>query len=61
MLKIGVDIIVPLDELPPKGTDISDEDLELSVDKSMRWEERSLNEHLKDRKGYNVLSSPWWP
>ena len=54
--KIGADIIIPMDELPPKGTEISSEDLELSVDKSMRWEERSLNEHLKDRKGQAMFS-----
>ena len=54
--KIGADIIIPMDELPPIGTNISSEDLEVSVDKSMRWEERSLNEHLKQRRGQAMFS-----
>ena len=43
---IGADIIIPLDELPPYHIDrdvLSD-----SVDRSHRWEARSLQEHLKN-------------
>lgn len=43
---IGADIIIPLDELPPHH--IGREALEKSVERSHRWEVRSLNEHLKD-------------
>jgi queuine tRNA-ribosyltransferase len=46
---IGADIIIPLDELPPYHID---RDLLVeSVDRSHRWEARSLQEHLKDVKG----------
>ena len=44
----GADIIIPLDELPPYQTDRAK--LEESVDRSHRWEKRSLDEHLKDPK-----------
>mmetsp|Transcript_2893 Transcript_2893/g.6688 ORF Transcript_2893/g.6688 Transcript_2893/m.6688 type:complete len:500 (+) Transcript_2893:190-1689(+) len=44
--EIGADIIIPLDELPPYH--ISREKLEESLDRSHRWEVRSLKEHLKD-------------
>ena len=43
---IGADIIIPLDELPPYH--ISRERLSDSVDRSHRWEARSLKEHLKN-------------
>ena len=44
---IGADIIIiPLDELPPYHIDRSA--LVDSVDRSHRWEARSLNEHLKN-------------
>lgn len=43
---IGADIIIPLDELPPYHIDRSK--LVDSVDRSHRWEARSLKEHLKD-------------
>ena len=45
---LGADIIIPLDELPPYHIDrnvLSD-----SVDRTHRWEARSLIEHLKDVK-----------
>jgi len=45
---IGADIIIPLDELPPYHIDR--ELLVESVDRSHRWEARSLREHLKDVK-----------
>jgi queuine tRNA-ribosyltransferase len=43
---IGADIIIPLDELPPYHID--PDALVDSVDRSHRWEARSLKEHLKD-------------
>lgn len=44
----GADIIIPLDELPPYHID--PKVLEDSVDRTHRWEARSLNEHLKNVK-----------
>ena len=44
--KLGADIIIPLDELPPYH--ISRDALERSVYLSHRWEARSLREHLRD-------------
>lgn len=44
--KIGADIIIPLDELP--GYYVDREKLVESVDRTHRWEARSLQEHLKD-------------
>lgn len=44
----GADIIIPLDELPPYHID--PKVLEDSVDRTHRWEARSLNEHLKNIK-----------
>jgi queuine tRNA-ribosyltransferase len=46
--QIGADIIVPLDELPGYYTDR--ERLVESVERTHRWEARSLKEHLKDVK-----------
>jgi queuine tRNA-ribosyltransferase len=43
---IGADIIIPLDELPPYHIDRNV--LVESVDRSHRWEARSLLEHLSD-------------
>ncbi|KAL3784004.1 hypothetical protein ACHAWO_000376 [Cyclotella atomus] len=45
---IGADIIIPLDELPPHHIDR--ETLEKSIERSHRWEVRSLREHLKDSR-----------
>lgn len=45
----GADIIIPFDELPPYHID--KKQLEASLERTHRWEERSLNEHLKDPKG----------
>ena len=45
---IGCDIILPLDELTKY--DISLRELSESVDRSHRWEARSLHEHLKNVK-----------
>lgn len=44
----GADIIVPLDELPPYHTD--PKTLRKSFERTHRWEERSLKEHLKDQQ-----------
>lgn len=44
----GADIIIPLDQLPPYHIDRKL--LEESVDRSHRWEARSLAEHLKNPK-----------
>lgn len=44
--KLGADIIVPFDELPPYHID--PKALEKSLHRTHRWEERSLREHLKN-------------
>ena len=44
--KLGADIIIPFDELPPYHID--PKVLERSLHRTHRWEERSLNEHKKD-------------
>ncbi len=41
---LGADIIIPLDELPPYH--ITEKRLEDSLERTHRWEERSLNAHL---------------
>ena len=45
---LGADIIIPLDELPAYS--ITETQLKRSLDRTHRWEQRSLNEHLKDVK-----------
>lgn len=45
---LGADIIIPLDELPPYHID--QRLLEKSLHRTHRWEQRSLEQHLKDRK-----------
>ncbi len=50
----GADIILPLDELPPYHTQV--ENLERSLERTHRWEERSLNEHLKNPKSQAIYS-----
>lgn len=45
---IGADIIIPFDELPPYHT--NSDYLFKSLERTHRWEERSLKEHLKDKK-----------
>ncbi len=47
--EIGADIIIPLDELPPYHID--KKALEESLDRTHRWEKRSLDEHLKNKNG----------
>lgn len=43
---LGADIIIPFDELPPYH--IADLDLKKSLDRTHRWEERSLKAHLSN-------------
>ncbi|GAB4187691.1 MAG: tRNA guanosine(34) transglycosylase Tgt [Simkaniaceae bacterium] len=45
----GSDIIIPLDELPPYH--IEKKSLEASLERTHRWELRSLNHHLKNPNG----------
>ncbi len=46
---LGADIIIPFDELPPYHIDRNK--LIESLHRTHRWEERSLNEHLKNPNG----------
>lgn len=46
---LGADIIIPLDELPPYH--ISKESLKMSLARTHRWEQRSLETHLKNPQG----------
>lgn len=43
---LGADIIIPFDELPPYHIDSYS--LKQSLDRTHRWEKRSLDEHLKN-------------
>lgn len=45
--KLGADIIIPFDELPPYHT--SPQKLRNSLERTHRWEERSLKEHQRHR------------
>ncbi len=45
--KIGADIILAFDELPPYHT--SYQKLKNSFDRTHRWEQRSLDEHIKNK------------
>ena len=47
--KIGADIIVSFDELPPYHTD--SRRLKKSLDRTHRWEKRSLDAHQANRQG----------
>ncbi|CAB9528298.1 Queuine tRNA-ribosyltransferase [Seminavis robusta] len=51
---IGADIIIPLDELPPYHVDR--DRLVDSVDRTHRWETRSLKEHLKNVQNQAMYS-----
>jgi len=51
---LGSDIIIPLDELPPHHIDR--ELLIQSLDRTHRWEARSLEAHLKDPKGQAIYA-----
>lgn len=53
---LGADIIIPFDELPPYHIDA--DQLKRSLDRTHRWEKRSLDEHLKnpqDQAMYAVI------
>lgn len=53
---LGADIIIPFDELPPYHIDAKK--LKASLDRTHRWEKRSLDEHLKnpqDQAMYAVI------
>lgn len=47
--ELGADIIIPFDELPPYH--ITEEALISSLERTHRWEERSLIEHKKNPQG----------
>ena len=46
---LGADIIIPFDELPPYHIDAPS--LKSSLERTHRWEKRSLEEHLKNAQG----------
>jgi len=50
----GSDIILPLDELPPYHMD--KKKLKKSLDRTHRWEKRSLEEHLKNPAGQAIYA-----
>lgn len=51
---LGADIIIPLDELPPYH--MNAQALKRSLDRTHRWEKRSLDEHLKNPRGQAMYS-----
>jgi queuine tRNA-ribosyltransferase len=51
---LGADIIIPLDELPPYH--ISHEQLKISLERTHRWELRSLAEHLKNPSNQAIFA-----
>lgn len=52
--KLGADIIIPFDELPPYH--IGKRQLKESFDRTHRWEERSLKAHLADPRAQAMYS-----
>ncbi|MGC2311004.1 MAG: tRNA guanosine(34) transglycosylase Tgt [Candidatus Babeliaceae bacterium] len=50
--KLGADIIIPLDELPPYHID--PHALQKSFDRTHRWEKRSVDEHLKNKQNQAI-------
>ncbi|MCK4651240.1 tRNA-guanosine(34) transglycosylase [Candidatus Babeliales bacterium] len=52
--KIGADIIVSFDELPPYHID--NKKLQESLDRTHRWEKRSLDAHLKNKNNQALYS-----
>lgn len=52
--QLGADIIIPLDELPPYHT--NPEELTQSLERTHRWETRSLHEHKKDQKNQAIYA-----
>jgi queuine tRNA-ribosyltransferase len=51
---LGADIIIPLDELPPYHVD--KRKLIASLDRTHRWEKRSLDTHLANRNNQAIYS-----
>jgi queuine tRNA-ribosyltransferase len=51
---LGADIIIPFDELPPYH--IGPEKLKESLERTHRWEKRSLDEHLKDKRSQAIYA-----
>lgn len=51
---LGADIIIPFDELPPYH--IEKKELIASLERTHRWEERSLNEHLKNPQNQAIYA-----
>lgn len=51
---LGADIIIPLDELPPYHID--QHVLKKSLERTHRWEQRSLEHHLKDARHQAMYS-----
>lgn len=52
--KLGADIIIPFDELPPYHID--KKVLIQSLERTHRWEERSLQEHLKNPQSQAIYA-----
>ena len=52
--KLGADIIIPFDELPPYHIDRNV--LKQSLYRTHRWEERSLQEHLKNTQNQAIYA-----
>lgn len=51
---LKADIIIPFDELPPYH--IEPKKLELSLERTHRWEERSLNAHLSNPQSQGIYA-----
>lgn len=51
---LGADIIISFDELPPYH--IAPEQLKKSLDRTHRWEIRSLNEHMKNTQNQAIYA-----
>lgn len=51
---LGADIIIPLDELPPYH--ISSDALKESLERTHRWEKRSLEEHLRNPQSQAIYA-----
>lgn len=51
---LGADIIIPFDELPPYH--ISQQKLHNSFERTHRWEERSLREHLRNPQNQAIYA-----
>ncbi|HSX26225.1 MAG TPA: tRNA guanosine(34) transglycosylase Tgt, partial [Chlamydiales bacterium] len=51
---LGADIIIPFDELPPYH--IGPEKLKESLERTHRWEKRSLDEHLKNQQNQAIYA-----